>query len=278
MALHAWTLAQIFGIDASQVHLTSPYLGGGFGGKTVWSHHVLGAAAAKLAGCPVRIVLSREGVYRLVGGRTNTEQRVAIGARDDGRFTALIHTGISAMTSYNALAEQFTFPARHLYATETLKTDQQVADMDMLANTFMRAPGESVGTFALESAIDELAVELGWTRSSCGSARSGRRTAASARSESPASPWRSPMPPTTQRPTRAGPANHPRQAALNRRRAVARLARFGQYLDVAVRSVHADPLPIPDHVRRVFNSHDRRQAVLACDYRAVGHQAPDLRH
>jgi xanthine dehydrogenase YagR molybdenum-binding subunit len=158
--LHAWTLAQVFGIDESQVHLTSPYVGGGFGGKTVWSHHLLGVAASKLAERPVRVTLSREGVYRLVGGRTNTEQRVAIGAADDGRFTALIHTGLSAMTPYNALAEQFTFPARHMYATETLKTDQQVVDMDMLSNSFMRAPGESVGTFALESAIDELAVEL----------------------------------------------------------------------------------------------------------------------
>jgi xanthine dehydrogenase YagR molybdenum-binding subunit len=158
--LHAWTLAQVFGIDESQVHLTSHYVGGGFGGKTLWSHHLLGAAAAKLAERPVRITLTREGVYRLVGGRTNTEQRVAIGAEDDGRFTALIHTGISAMTPYNALAEQFTFPARHMYATQTLKTDQQVVDMDMLSNSFMRAPGESVGTFALESAIDELAIEL----------------------------------------------------------------------------------------------------------------------
>jgi xanthine dehydrogenase YagR molybdenum-binding subunit len=158
--LHAWTFAQIFGIDEDQVHLTSPYVGGGFGGKTLWSHHVLAAAASKLAGRPVRVTLSREGVYRLVGGRTNTEQRVAIGADDDGCFTALIHTGISAMTPYNALAEQFTFPARHMYATETLKTDQQVVDLDMLANSFMRAPGESVGTFALESAIDELAERL----------------------------------------------------------------------------------------------------------------------
>ena len=157
---HAWTFAQVFGIEEDQVHVTSPYVGGGFGGKTLWSHHLVGAGASKVAGRPVRITLSREGVYRLVGGRTNTEQRVAIGADDDGRFMALIHTGVSAMTPYNGLAEQFTFPARHMYATVTLKTDQQVVDMDMLANTFMRAPGESVGTFALESAIDELAVEL----------------------------------------------------------------------------------------------------------------------
>lgn len=157
---HAWTLAQVFGLDEQQVHVTSPYVGGGFGGKTLWSHHLIAAAASKLAKRPVRLTLSREGVYRLVGGRTITEQRVAIGADDDGRFKALIHTGLSAMTPYNALAEQFTFPARHMYATETLKTDQQVVDMDMLSNSFMRAPGESVGTFALESAIDELAVEF----------------------------------------------------------------------------------------------------------------------
>ena len=161
VSMHAWTIASVFGIEEEQVHLTSPFVGGGFGGKTVWSHQLLAAAAAKCAGRPVRLTLSREGVYRLVGGRTNTEQRVAIGATDDGRFTALIHTGLSAITPHNALAEQFTFPARHLYATETLRTDQQVVDMDMLPNSFMRAPGESVGTFALESAIDELATELG---------------------------------------------------------------------------------------------------------------------
>ena len=126
----------------------------------MWSHHFLAAAASKLAGRPVRIVLPREGVYRIVGGRTNTEQRVAIGADDEGHFTAIVHTGISATTAHNSFGEQFTFPARHMYATETLKTDQAIADMDMLSNTFMRAPGESVGTFALESAIDELAEEL----------------------------------------------------------------------------------------------------------------------
>ena len=159
---HAWTIAHALGIDENRVHLTSPHVGGGFGGKTVWSHHVLAAAASRLAGRPVRLVLSREGVYRLVGGRTNTEQRVAIGAGRDGRFRSLIHTGVLSMTPNSLVAEPFTFPARHMYATEALKTDQRVADMDMIANSFMRAPGEAVGTFALESAVDELALQLGW--------------------------------------------------------------------------------------------------------------------
>ena len=157
----AWSIAQVFGITEEQVHVTAPYVGGGFGGKTLWQHHILAAAASRMAGRPVRIVLSREGVYRVVGGRTCTEQRVAIGAQSDGRFDALIHTGVVAMTSHNALPEPFILPARSAYAAGSFKLDVEVAEMDMLANTFMRAPGEAVGTFGLECAVDELADQLG---------------------------------------------------------------------------------------------------------------------
>ena len=153
----AWTLAQVFEIDEKQVYVTSPFVGGGFGGKTLWQHHVLAAAASKLAGRPVRMVLSREGVYRLVGGRTLTEQRVAIGADREGRFEALIQTGVVPMGRHNNMPEPFILPAKSAYASRSFRLDVETAAMDMLANTFMRAPGESVGTFALECAVDELA-------------------------------------------------------------------------------------------------------------------------
>ena len=156
----AWSLANVFGLEEKQVHVTSPFVGGGFGSKALWQHQVLGAAAAKLVGRPVRIALSREGVYRIVGGRTVTEQRVAIGAEADGRFTSIIHTGTVAMSRHNALPEPFILPALAAYAADTFKLGVEVAYMDMLANTFMRAPGEAVGTFALECAVDELAVKL----------------------------------------------------------------------------------------------------------------------
>ncbi|WP_434622871.1 xanthine dehydrogenase family protein molybdopterin-binding subunit [Azospirillum sp. B2RO_4] len=159
--LTAGQLADIFGLEPEKVRVSSPFVGGGFGGKCLWDHQILACAAAKLAGRPVRIMLSREGVFRVVGGRTLTEQRVALGANADGKLDALIHTGIVAMTTHNSCPEQFTFPARHLYAAKSIRLAQEVADMDMLANTFMRAPGESVGTFALECAIDELAEKLG---------------------------------------------------------------------------------------------------------------------
>jgi xanthine dehydrogenase YagR molybdenum-binding subunit len=156
----AFTIAGVFWIKEEQVRIISPYVGGGFGGKGLWWHQILAAAASRLIGRPVRIMLSREGVFRIIGGRTTTEQRVALGAKRDGTLAALIHTGVAAMTSHNNCPEQFTFPARHLYAADAIKVAQEVADMNMIANTFMRAPGESVGTFALESALDELAASM----------------------------------------------------------------------------------------------------------------------
>ncbi|HZB55638.1 MAG TPA: xanthine dehydrogenase family protein molybdopterin-binding subunit [Reyranella sp.] len=156
----AGSLAKVFGLKADQVRVLSPFVGGGFGGKGLWSHQILAAAASKLAGRPVRLVPTREGIYRLVGGRTTTVQRVALGAARDGRLDAVIHSGVVAMTAHNNCPEQFTFPARHLYAAKTFRLEQKVVDMDMVANTWMRAPGESVGTFALESAIDELAHDM----------------------------------------------------------------------------------------------------------------------
>ncbi len=156
------TLAEIFSLKKENVHVMSQFVGGGFGGKgSVWPHVHLCALAAKVAGRPVRLTLSREGVFRVVGGRTPSDQRVALAAENDGKLTALIHTGFTATSYTNDFPEQFTFPARHLYASENLLVDQRVVHLNTTANTFMRAPGESIGTFALESAMDELSYELG---------------------------------------------------------------------------------------------------------------------
>jgi len=156
----AWSYAHAFGIDEKQVQVSARFVGGGFGAKGMWQHQILAAAAAKLTGRPVRLALSREGVYRVVGGRTCTEQRVAIGAQRDGRFDAIVHTGMVAMTPHNNVPEPFILATMALYSAQSFLLDVRTAPMDMLANTFMRAPGEAVGSFALESAIDELAVAL----------------------------------------------------------------------------------------------------------------------
>ena len=156
------TLAEVFGLKPEEVQVIAPFVGGGFGGKgwTVAQHGALrgGREGRESAASNWR---SREkDVFRVVGGRTIAEQRVALGASTDGQLTALIHTGTTATTTHGRYAEQCTFPPRHLYASDNIYVGQKVVNLDTVANTWMRAPGESIGTFALESAIDELAYRL----------------------------------------------------------------------------------------------------------------------
>ena len=159
----------MFGLKADQVRVLSPFVGGGFGGKGLWQPSGPGRRRGEAGGPAGAAGAVARG--RLSHGRRPHADRAARGIRrqPDGQLDALIHTGVAAMTPHNNCPEQFTFPARQLYAPGHFKLAQKVADMDMVANTFMRAPGESVGTFALESAIDELAArDAAWTRSSCG--------------------------------------------------------------------------------------------------------------
>jgi xanthine dehydrogenase YagR molybdenum-binding subunit len=161
----AWVRDQLawrFGVPPAGVRVIAPYVGGAFGGKTtVWPGTVLTVLAARVTGRPVRMMLSREGVYRTVGGRTPSVQRVAIGAERDGRMTALIHTSVTQVGRAGGGPEQVTSQSRHLYDAKTILVQQSQVVLDVLPNTFMRAPGESIGTFGLEAAVDELAYELG---------------------------------------------------------------------------------------------------------------------
>jgi len=161
IAPSANALAKLFGLRKEQVRVLSPFVGGGFGGKGLWDHQVVAVAAARLAGRPLRLMLSRDGVYRMVGGRSPTEQRVAIGADAEGRFTAILHSGYSIMPSYGACPEQYTLCTRALYRSKSFEIVQRHLDLDIVPNTFMRAPGEAIGTFAVECAVDELAHAMG---------------------------------------------------------------------------------------------------------------------
>jgi xanthine dehydrogenase YagR molybdenum-binding subunit len=153
--------AKLFKLEPEQVRVVSPFVGGGFGAKGLWDHQIVAIAAARLAGRPVRLMLSREGVYRIVGGRSPSEQRVAIGADAEGHFTALVHTGYSIMPPYGACPEQYSLSSRTPYRSKSFEILQRHLDLDIVPNTFMRAPGEAIGTFALECAVDELAHQMG---------------------------------------------------------------------------------------------------------------------
>ncbi len=158
----AASLADIFGLKRENVRVLSPFVGGGFGGKGgLWPHSQLCVLAAKVTGRPVRLMLTRAGVFRIVGGRTPSQQRVAIASEPSGKLSALIHEGVTAQSTGNHFPEQFSFSPRHMYTMNSYRIAQKVSNLNRVANTFMRAPGESIGTFAVESAIDALSYELG---------------------------------------------------------------------------------------------------------------------
>ncbi|HZG88883.1 MAG TPA: xanthine dehydrogenase family protein molybdopterin-binding subunit [Pseudonocardia sp.] len=155
-------LASRFQVPVAGIRVIATYVGGGFGGKgSVWAGTLLAVLAARATKRPVRLALTREAVFRTVGGRTPTVQRVALGAGHDGLLTALVHVGTSAVGRTGGNSEPVGSQSQHLYATRNVLIQHRTTVMDTLPNTFMRAPGEAVGSFALESAVDELAVQLG---------------------------------------------------------------------------------------------------------------------
>jgi len=155
-------LALKFGIPASNIRVISLFVGGAFGGKTnIWPGTILTVLAARLTGRPVRMALSRAGVFRATGGRQPSIQRVALGADHDGRLTALIHVSTAPVGKVGGGPDQITSVARHVYDAANIRHQQHVLELDTISNTIYRAPGEALGSYALESAVDELAYKLG---------------------------------------------------------------------------------------------------------------------
>jgi xanthine dehydrogenase YagR molybdenum-binding subunit len=155
------TVAKTLGIAPEKVHVLSPYVGGGFGCKgSVWSHVVLAAMAARSVGRPVKLALERPQMFGPVGGRPNTEQRLLVAAAEDGAITAMRHD-VAASTSFiEDWLEPSALTTRMLYECANQQTTHRLAQRNIGTPTFMRAPGEATGTFALEMAMDELAYAL----------------------------------------------------------------------------------------------------------------------
>ena len=156
------TVSKTLGISADDVHVISPYVGGGFGCKgSVWSHVVLAAMAARQVGRPVKLVLERPQMWGPVGGRPRTEQKVELGATREGKLIAVRHDVISHTSSFEDFVEPSAQPTQALYSYPNGATTQRLVKLNVGTPTFQRAPGESTGTFALECAMDELAYRLG---------------------------------------------------------------------------------------------------------------------
>lgn len=155
------TVAETLGIAADKVRVVCPFVGGGFGCKgETWSHVLLAAMAAKLAGRPVKLALERTQLVGPVGMRPMTEQRMRLGAASDGKLGAVIHNTISSTSFVDDFPETCGDITKMLYSSDSVQTTQRMATLNLGPPTYMRAPGESTGSFALESALDELAYSL----------------------------------------------------------------------------------------------------------------------
>jgi len=155
-------IARTFGLDPQNVRVIDHYVGGGFGCKgTPWSHVALAALAAKAVGRPVKLVLTRPQMFSLVGHRPKTIQTITLAATAEGKLTAIRHDVISETSRFDEFAEPSALQTRHLYSCPNVVTSHKLVRIDIPTPTFQRAPGESTGTFALESAMDELAYAVG---------------------------------------------------------------------------------------------------------------------
>ncbi|CAB3796584.1 Aldehyde oxidoreductase molybdenum-binding subunit PaoC [Paraburkholderia caffeinitolerans] len=154
-------VAAVFGIPADNIRVISPFIGGGFGCKgSSWSHVSLCAMAAKQTGRPVRLALTRPQMFGLVGSRPHTEQHLSIAARADGTLTGVRHDTLSHTSAFEDWTEMSGLVTRMMYACPNLSTSHRVVPLNVGTPTFTRAPGETTGSFALESAMDELAWRL----------------------------------------------------------------------------------------------------------------------
>jgi xanthine dehydrogenase YagR molybdenum-binding subunit len=162
MSIAQMRLAGLFGIEPSDIHIRSPFLGGGFGSKgALWAPQVLGVMAARLVGRPVKLVMRREQMFGPVGHRAQTRQTLRLGAGAEGKLTALDHHTLTASSTFDDFFEPSGGVSHTLYATPALATRHEAVRLDTGTPFFMRAPGEASGSVALESAIDEMAAACG---------------------------------------------------------------------------------------------------------------------
>ena len=156
-------LASVFGIAPHRVRVISPHVGGGFGSKIApHADMILAVMAAQLvAGRPVKLALTRQQMFAPVGYRTPSIQRIRLGADADGRLTAVAHDVIEQTSKIKEFAEQTGVPTRMMYAAPNRSTTHRLAALDVSVPIIMRAPGETPGMFALESAMDEMAIACG---------------------------------------------------------------------------------------------------------------------
>jgi xanthine dehydrogenase YagR molybdenum-binding subunit len=159
--LHQRTYAELFGIPSEKVRLVTPYIGGAFGSKCFpWSYGILCAAIARQINRPLKLSVTRRQLTANAGHRAATEQTLQLAAMRDGKLVAISH----AVKTYTSPVDRFivdcTATTPVMYAVPNIQLQQELGVLNVATPTYMRAPSENPGMWALESAMDELAWKL----------------------------------------------------------------------------------------------------------------------
>ena len=154
--------ARTYGLDLENVRVIDPFVGGAFGSKgAVWPHELLTTMAAKVVGRPVKFHVPRKEMFTCTGHRTPTRQTIALAATKDGKLQAMRHVSHTLTSPVGDWAESCGARSTGvMYASPNIKVEEIVYPVNVSTPNFMRAPGECPGTYALECAMDELAIAL----------------------------------------------------------------------------------------------------------------------
>jgi xanthine dehydrogenase YagR molybdenum-binding subunit len=158
----ARALASLFSLEPDQVRIRAEHVGGGFGSKGLLGPQLILATMGTMTfGRPVRVTLTRRQEFLMTGMRPATEQRVRLGADPDGRLRAIRHQAAFEISPLAEWIENCPEAGKVLYATRSIRTRLTAVPLDITPPGPMRGPGLTPGSFALESAVDELAERLG---------------------------------------------------------------------------------------------------------------------
>jgi len=158
---HREVMAQMLGVPTENVRVISRFLGSGFGGKLwPWTHCAIAACAARNLNRPVKLVVTRDMMFQSVGHRPRTQQRVRLGAGADGKLVAVMHDSLNHTSILDDYSEGCSEATAYSYSTPNLRATSGLVRRNVGTPTSMRGPGAVPGLFALESAMDELAVKL----------------------------------------------------------------------------------------------------------------------
>jgi xanthine dehydrogenase YagR molybdenum-binding subunit len=158
---HRDVMAAVLGVSPENVQVITRFLGSGFGGKLwPWPHSALAGACSRNLNRPVKLVVSRSMMFQSVGHRPAIDQQIQLGAKADGKLTTIVHNYVNHTSMLDDYDEGCGEATALLYSCPNVSITSGLARRNIGTPTAMRGPGAVPGLYALESAMDELAIKL----------------------------------------------------------------------------------------------------------------------